>query len=294
MTFKTINELIGGRCHTKGRCIMSGLRLKSIPFKSLPAPVLRLMPVIFEYMRLTGVEKVEVGPVVRDQYVAHVRVLKTFLRELAKAAHLTPGTAVPLMGRCDSLVTLRGTRLVLAFASFVETMQSIYAAHRERIRGAVAAAPHLYRELYLAKVHPKRVLVVYAEDTWAESKKIKAKLTAGCWYDHRRKRASQAVEWLHDVDVVLFAPGLQPIRPRTEEAVVRAGLPLLVLVGWSKPVGQQDLVTFRTEYWYQQSRHHLLHGPFVPVRLYQAIDELHLHHLARQHVTSSELEAALH
>jgi hypothetical protein len=268
--------------------------MKSIPIKSLPSPLLRLLPVIFEYVRLTAVDGTNVGPVARHLYVAHVRIFKTFLRTMAESAQLAPKVVEPLTRRCDSLITLRGADLIDTFSDLVEGVQSFYASDRKRIRDAVDAAPDLFRDLYLAATKPTRILAVYAEDTWAGSEKIESRLTDGCWYDHRPLCESEGVPRLDDVDVELLVPGQRPFRADIEGAVARSAVPVLVLAGSSKQRTQEDMMTRRTEYWYQRRGLRVLHAPFVPVRLYQVIDGLHLRHKARLHATSCRTETAAH
>ena len=271
---------------------MGELRLQPVPFKTLPAPIIRLLPTIFTYVRLTAADNAEVGPDVHQRYVAHLRALKAILAAVAQAAGLAPETVEPLVFRCDSMVKLRGAELAETLANLNEGLQAFYKANRKQLRDAITDAPDLYRELYRAEVEPKRILAVYAEETWAESEKMGTKLTDRCWYDHRRHCESEGMVWLDGIDVVLFAPGTRRISMNIEAAVTSAEIPLVVLAGWSKKDDPQNMAELRTEFWYRRSGHRVLHSPFAPVRLYQAIDTLHLRHLAWLHANRRVMAAA--
>ncbi len=271
---------------------MAELELKPIPIKSLPAPLLRSTPTIFEYARITA--EAEVGSVVRRQFTAHLRALKAMLAVLVRGSDVSPLVVEPLIHRCESMSMLRGAELAASFTVLVEGLQTIYETDRKAVREALVGDPDLCREIFRAEVRPKRILAIYAEDTWDRSEKMKAKLVDRCWYDQRRFREGDGMVWLEDTDLVIFAPGKRSIAETIEEAVARAGLPVLVLAGWVKQADPQGMVELRLEHMYRQSGFDVLHGPFPPVRLYQTIDKIHLRHLARYQTTERRLEASAH
>jgi hypothetical protein len=267
-------------------------KLRPIPFKSLPAPFLRLIPTISEYARLTAVDRPEVGPDVQNDYLAHLRVLVAFLSTTAEAGELAPEAVDPLVHRCEDMATQRGAELAETFADLVAGMQAVYAGNRDLIRDAIANDPDLFRELYRDGIRPKQILAVYAQETWDRSEKMGTKLSDRCWYDHRRHCESDGMVWLDGTDIVLFAPGQAPIQANIEEAVASAEVPVLVLTGWSKQDDPHGMAELRTENWYRRTGHRVMHGPFPPVRLYQAIDGMHLQHLAWRHAIGRKAAAA--
>ncbi|MCP4545208.1 MAG: hypothetical protein GY835_01930 [bacterium] len=264
--------------------------LQPIPFKSLPPLFLRLLPTIYEYVRLTAVDGTEVGPVARQLYVSHLKALTAFLSTTAQIAEIDPQIFKPLIYRCNSMATRRGDDLIRVFGDLIEGMQAAYATKRDQVQSAIADDPDLFRELYSAEVKPKSILAVYAEETWDRSEKMEATLT-NCWYDCRCHCESEGVVWVDDVDVVLFAPGQQLIHANIENIVAKAKIPVLVLAGWSKQEDPEDMAELRTEFWYRRSGYRVLHGPFPAIKLYQAIDGLHVHHLASRRATVRSMAA---
>jgi len=272
---------------------MGGLDLKSVPLKSLPAPFLRLIPTISEYARLTAARGAEVGPEVRERFTAHVRALQAFLTAVAQASERAAGAIEPLRQRCDAMVTLRGAELARSSAHLTKGLQAVYRSDRKVIRNSIAEAPDHYRELYTTEVRPLRILAIYAEEVWAESEKMGAKLTESCWYAYRRHRESAGLAWLDGIDIALFAPGQQPIRANIEEAVMGAQVPVLVLAGLKKHEDAGEMAELRTAFWYRRLKFRVLHAPFASVRLFRTIDVLHLRHLAWLHAAGRKAEAAV-
>lgn len=272
---------------------MGGTNLKPVPFKSLPAPFLRLIPTISEYARLTAARGAEVGPEVRQRFTAHVRALQAFLTAVAQACERATGAIEPLGHRCGAMASLRGAELARCSADLIEGLQAVYRSDRKVIRDSIADAPEHYRELYTSEVRPLKVLAIFADNVWAESEKMGAKLTESCWYDYRRHRESAGLAWLEDTDIALFAPGQQPIRANIEEAVMGAQVPVLVLAGLNKHEDAGGMAELRTAFWYRRLKFRVLHAPFASVRLYRTIDVLHLRHLAWLHAAGRKVEAAV-
>jgi len=282
------------------------LKLSPIPLKTLPAPLIRLLPVICTYARLTVAEREgsasKLGPQVIQLYRAHVRALEAMFRAAADSAGLEPVAIQPLLQLSYCLGDLRGQGLADAYADLLAKWKALYEIHHDRLRKAMSENPGLYRELYWREVGRRNLLVIYSDETWAAAEKMGSKLSERCWYTCVQCRESEGAVWPAEVDVVLLVPGTRPIQASIERALERAETPVLVLAGLADANTanggldsnlEHNMAVLRTEFRYKTCEYSVLHGPFAPVRLYQAIDKLYLHDLARKHAGRMSMEAVV-
>jgi hypothetical protein len=280
------------------------LKLSPIPLKTLPTPLIRLLPAICTYARLTVAEREgsasKLGPQVVKLYRAHVRVLELMLRAAADSAGLEPVAIQPLLQLGYRLGDLRGQQLADAYSDFLAKWKALYEIHHDRLRKAMSENSELYRELYWREVGRRNLLVIYSDETWAAAEKMGRKLSERCWYSCVQCRESEGAVWPAEVDVVLLVPGTRPIQASIERALERAEKPVLVLAGLADTKAakgeldnnlEHNMAVLRTEFRYKTCQYNVLHGPFAPVRLYQAIDKLYLQNLAQKHAGRMSMEA---
>jgi len=256
---------------------------KPIPLKTLPAPIARLLPTLFEYARQTVDPDIDVGPDVKRLFVAHTRALNAFLTAMVSDAGPARDDLTPFVSRCGPLAKLHGSDLSYALADLIVDLQAVYKTHHKYLRSMISGSLDIYRELYRDVVTPKRILAIYTAETWGDSEALGTKLTKRCWYDYQSHHETDGLALLAEIDVVLFAPDQRPIQKNIEEAVAEARVPLLVLAGLGRGVDSQNMAQFRTIHRYRKLRHCVLQGSLVPVRLYQAIDGQYLRHMAELH-----------
>jgi hypothetical protein len=258
---------------------------KPIPLKTLPAPIARLLPTLFEYARQTVDPDIDVGPDVKQLFVAHTRALNAFLTAMASDAGPASDTLAPFVSRCEPLASLRGSDLSFTLADLIVDLQAVYKEHHKHLRAAISSNLVVYRDLYRDVMTPKRIQAIFADETWGESESLGTKLTKRCWYDYQGHHENDGLTPLAEIDMVLYAPGQRPIQRNIEEAVAEARVPLLVLAGLGQGTDSPNMAQFRTTHRYRKLGHCVLVGSFVPVRLYQAIDGHYLRHLAELYVT---------
>ncbi len=248
--------------------------------KGLIAPVMRPLPTIFTYARLTARTRAQVAHVLDDEFRASTTALVEIIEKAGRDACLPREDWRRVQDRCIALTGLRGEELAAGLDILCAELTTLHESYGRDLQKAYSADSDRYRELYRQVAIPKKLLVCYSESGQAASDSLERKLTERCYYDYEAVGQDWGENRRGTADVVVFAPTEKPIPNNLLARAEGYGMPLLILVGGNKVQDMQNMAMLKSEFLYRKANYNVLHSPFNPPRLYSTIDSLYLRHLA--------------
>ena len=248
------------------------------------------MPTLLAYARLNTPLDYENAKAVGRVFTAHLRAFRAMVVLFTRGAGLPPDTTARLLVKCDELTDEGEANIHDNLIELLEDLQAVNREYGELLKTTARDQSVRLRNLFREETGPRRLITVHDEETWPMAGDLNAKLIESCWYDSEGSHERDGPLWLHTTDLVLLVPGRRPIRPDIEQAVVKANIPIVVLVGARAADDRQNMAALRTEHGYRHGNHTVIRRPFAPLRLFQAIDGCYLRHVAAQRIPSRSLE----
>jgi hypothetical protein len=259
---------------------MNAAAITPIKVAGIIAPILRPLPTLFAYARVTADPRLKIAPALQEEFEANLRALATILDRVGKDAQIPASAMRAAIDRCISLAQLQGTELAGGLDQLCAALTSLHQEHGKGLRKAVAGDPERYRELYRSTAPTKTVLVFHSDESPDESDSLERKLTDRCYYDCHTVVKDWNKAPFHEADFVVFAPSKRPIEANIMAIVDSYKLPFLILMGSEKTQDQENMALMKSEFLYRKSGYDVLRNPFNPPRLYHTIDAIYMRHLA--------------
>jgi len=261
----------------------------------LIAPILRPLPTIFNYARLTASTGGKSTQAIDDEFHASLRALAETIEAVSRDAGIPDQNWQPLVDKCIELAQLTGEDLAAGLDGFCAGLTDLHKSHGKDLRKAVAAAPEKFRDLYRQAALPKKLLLCYSEERDDQADSLERKLSDRCHYDY----VAVEGDWTAvsaSVDLLVFAPSDKPIPANLLAIAESYGLPFLILMAPSKDENEdeemENMALMKAEHLYRKSGYNVLRSPFTPARLYSTIDGICLRHLAGKVLPIPDVKAA--
>ena len=254
--------------------------IKPLRVTGIIAPILRPLPTIFSYARLTAASRGVTAPVLDDEYGDAVRALAAVIDRACRDAGAPAEDWQPVLDHLVEICTGTGAELATGLDGLCARLTELHQQHGGALRKAAAADQDGFRELYRSHVRPKKLLVCFSDGAGDQAESLERKLVDRCWYDYEAVEGDWSVSRTGTADLVVFAPSRRPIPDAVLAAVESYGMPLLILMGGDRAAALEDMALMKAEYLYRRTGYNVLRSPFMPPRLYSTIDSLYLHHLA--------------
>jgi hypothetical protein len=262
-----------------------------LPIKGLAAPLLRPLPTVLTYVKLTANAGNGGSTAGRRLFSINLRAFKAILIALTRSARISEEKIRPLLNRCRDLQEAGFWDLSDLLTGFIAELQGLHQENGSILKETAKKEDKRLGKLYRAETGPTRLVAVFNDQTWAGADKLMAKLVDGCWYDCESRHEHEGLNLFDEKDLILIVSGEAAVRPDIEQAVQQAQLPALVLKDAGPAKQPQNMAALRTEHLYRQGGHRVLRGPFANIRLYQAIDACLVRHLLGKKVALPSLEA---
>jgi hypothetical protein len=253
-----------------------------LKIKGLIAPLMRPLPTIFTYARLTVDSKGRSVQVLDDEFTASMTALVEIIEKAGRDAGIPREDWRRVQDQCISLVNTRGEDLAAGLDTLCAELTSLHMSYGRDLQKTYSENSHRYRELYRQVAIPKKLLVCYCEEANNQSDSLERKLTERCYYDYESVGMDWGENQKGSADVVVFAPSQNPIPANLLARAEGYHMPFLILVGFDKKKDMQNMAMLKSAFLYQKADYHVLHSPFNPPRLYSTIDALYLRHLANK------------
>jgi len=251
-----------------------------LKIKGLIAPIMRPLPTIFTYARLTVASQGRSVQVLDNEFSAAMNALVEIIEKAGRDTGIPREDWRRVQDLCISLASTRGEELASGLDAVCAELTSLHRSYGRNLQKSYAANTERYRELYRQVAIPKKILVCYSEQGEASGDSLERKLTERCYYDYE----SVGLDWGENqkgtADVVVFAPSKNPIPGNLLSRAEGYRMPFLILVGFDKAKDMQNMAMLKSAFLYQKANYNVLHSPFNPPRLYSTIDALYLRHLA--------------
>lgn len=262
-----------------------------VPIKGLAAPLLRPLPTILTFVKLTANAGNGGGTAARHLFTVHLRAFQAILIALSRSAHLPDEVIRSLLRRCQDLQQARFWDLSDLLADFMKELHDLHQGQSGNLKEAAKMKRERLGELFRAETGPTRLVAVHNDQTWPVASKLRSKLIQGCWYRSQSRHEKDGLGRVEATDMVLLVSGESAVRPDIEKAVQQSKAAALVLKETATANARQNMAALRTEHLYRQSGLRVLRGPLAPIRLYQAIDGGLVRHLLDKKTALPSLEA---
>lgn len=262
-----------------------------VPIKGLAAPLLRPLPTILTYVKLTANAGNGGGTAARHLFSVHLRAFQAILIALNRSAHLPDEMIRSLLRKCRDLQQAGFWDLSDLLADFMKDLQDLHQGQSLNLKEAAKLQRERLDELFRAETGPTRLVAVHNDQTWPSADKLRAKLVHDCWYLSQSRHENDGLGPLEAGDMVLLVSGESPVRPDIEKAVQQSKAAALVVKETGKSNTTQNMAALRTEHLYRQGGLRVLRGPLAPIRLFQAIDGGLVRHLLDKKTALPSLEA---
>ena len=255
-------------------------QITPLKIKGLIPPIMRPLPTIFTYARLTAESRGVTAQVLDDEFNANLAALVEIIEKAGRDAGIPKNAWWSVQESCLALANLRGEDLAAGLDKFCAALTSLHASHGKDLQKAVKAEVDQYRQLYREVGRPKNLLVCYCEGLDKQSDSLERKLVDRCYYDYKAVAEDWGKTQQGSADVVIFAPSEKPIPNNLITRAEGCLMPVLILMGGDKAKDLQNMALMKSEFLYRKSGFNVLRTPFNPPRLYSAIDAIYLRHLA--------------
>jgi antirestriction protein len=270
---------------------MSAL-IKPLRVAGITAPMLRPLPTIFTYARITAETDGQSVPALDDEYTANVQALADIVDRANREADTPREAWQGIIEHLISITDLMGADLATSLDKLTADLTKLHQEHGKNLRKAITANPDAYRDLYRDKATAKKLLVCYSDEPSDQAESLERKLRERCYYDYESVARDWSVTRTGEADLVVFAPSQRPIPDSILSVVEAYGMPLLILMGGDKADDMENMALMKSEYLYRRRGYTVLRTPFTPARLYSAIDSLYLRHLAGKLLALPDLQKA--
>ncbi len=268
---------------------MTSLITTPLKASELIAPIMRPLPTIFTYARLTSEPKGGDSSVLRDEFRASVAALTTIIETACREGEIPDEASQPVLDCCGELLGKRGSELASRLDALCAALTTLHGEHRKALKRAVDSDPDRYRDLYRQMTRPKKVMVIYCEKGVGQADRLERTLSDRCYYDYEAVGEDWVSARPRTADVVVFGPCQQAIQPNVMSMVEASEVPILILIATDAKSDRENMAMLKVEHLYRKNGYKVLRGPFAPARLYQAIDSLYLQHLGDKVVEIPEV-----
>ena len=255
-------------------------RITPMKVKGLTAPIMRPLPTIFTYARLTAESNGASAQALDDEFNASLTALVEIIETAGRDADIPQDAIRGVLDSGIDIANLRGEELAAGLDGFCAELTALHQAHGKELQKAVSAHSERFRELYRQSALTKKLLVCYWEGLDKQSDSLERKLTDRCYYDYEAVDEDWGETQQGSADMVLFAPSKNPIPENLLARAESCSMPVLILMGGNKAEDMQNMALMKSEYLYRKAGYNVLRSPFNPPRLYSAIDAIYLRHLA--------------
>jgi hypothetical protein len=244
------------------------------------APIMRPLPTIFTYARLTTQSHGKSAQALDEEYRANLQALAAIIEQLCQDAGIARDDWQGIIDHLDAISDLAGGELAAGLDKLCADLTELHRVHGKDLKSRAATDPDRYHQLYCQLAPPKKLLICYSDGRTEQADSLERKLADRCYYEYEAVHENWRATRTGSADLVVFAPSARPIPASTLSAVESYGMPLLILMGGNKADDQENMALLKSEYLYRKSGYNVLHSPFTPARLYSTIDAIYLRHLA--------------
>jgi hypothetical protein len=259
---------------------MSAITITPIKTAGMVAPVLRPLPVMFAYARLTAESQGRTASLLDNEFNANLRALAAIVDKLGRSSGGSDAACRKVIDRCVAISGLTGVDLATGLDGLCADLTAWHQESGKTLRQAVAADQEGYRDLYRKTVPAKNILLLHVDEPLDQIESLERKLRDRCYYDCESVPGDWTNARFDGSDFVLFAPTQRPIEANIMATIERHKLPFLILMGQDRSQDQQNMALLKSEFLYRKSGYQVLRNPFNPPRLYYAIDSIGIKHLA--------------
>ena len=132
------------------------------PIKGIPFPLLRPLPTIFGFGRLTIGDPKAAFPEARRLFTAHLRAFKAILIATTRTTPLVPEVIRPILLRCNALNRSCGTDLWANMEAFEVELLGLINEHGRLIKEGAEAHQERLRELFRTETGPCKLATVFS------------------------------------------------------------------------------------------------------------------------------------